>query len=126
VTPSNDEPTNGEVLRRLDEVSRQLVALAGEMKEDRAKAYTVFVQQAVYNEREKTYVAHRLADQAVVADLHGDIKKVETNLGREIDGIKTDRKNDVNFRRQVWLTMGALAITTLVTVVIAIINFVAR
>jgi hypothetical protein len=116
----------GEVLRRLDEVSRQLVDLAREMKEDRAKAYAIFVQQEVYNEREKTYTAQRLADQAVVADLHGDIKKVETNLGRDIEGLRKVRESDAGFRRQVWLTMGALAITTLVTIVIALLNFVTR
>jgi hypothetical protein len=120
------EPTTGEVLRRLDEVSRQLVDLAREMKEDRAKAYAIFVQQEVYNEREKTYTAQRLADQAVVADLHGDIKKVETNIGRDVEAIRKERQSDAGFRRQVWLTMGALAITTLVTIVIALLNFVTR
>jgi hypothetical protein len=120
------EPTTGEVLRRLDEVSRQLVDLAREMKEDRAKAYAIFVQREVYNEREKTYAAQRTADQAVVADLHGDIKKVETNIGRDVEAIRKERQSDAGFRRQVWLTMGALAITTLVTIVIALLNFVTR
>jgi hypothetical protein len=114
----------GEVLRRLDEVSRQLLDLAAQMREDRDKAFTTFVQQAVYNEREKTYAAQRLADQAVVADLHGDIKTVETSLGRDVEAIRKERQADAGFRRQVWLTMGALAITTLVTIVIAIFTYV--
>jgi hypothetical protein len=108
MTPSNDEPTMGEVLRRLDEVSRQLLDLAAQMREDRDKAAATFVRQDVYQ-------AQRIADQAVVADLNGDIRAV--NKARE---------SDAGFRRQVWLTMGALAITTLVTIVIAIFNFVAK
>jgi uncharacterized protein (DUF1778 family) len=123
---TNSEPTMGEVLRRLDEVSRQLLDLAAQMREDRDKAFTTFVQQAVYNEREKTYAAQRLADQAVVADLHGDLKTVETNLVRDVEAIRKARESDTGFRRQVWLTLGALAITTLVTIVIAIFNFVAK
>lgn len=112
----------GEVLRRLDEVSRQLLDLAREMKEDRDKAAAMFVHQAVYNEREKTYIAQRLADQAVVADLHGDIKQVETSLSRDIDTLRDGRKADQDWRRQVLLTIAVLAISTLVSIVLAVIN----
>lgn len=102
------EPTMGEVLRRLDEVSRQLLDLAGQMREDRNTAAATFVRQDVYQ-------AQRIADQAVVADLNGDIRAV-----------KKSHESDAGFRRQVWLTMGALAVTSLITVAIAIINFLAR
>lgn len=113
------EPTMGEVLRRLDEVSRQLLDLARELKQDRAEAAATYVRQDVY-------FAERRAGEATVADLHGDIKKVETNLGREIGGIKTDRKNDVAFRRQIWLAVGTLSVTLVVTIVLAVINLLAR
>jgi hypothetical protein len=118
MTPTS-EPTMGEILRRLDEVSRQMIDLAREMKDDRSAAAATYVRQDVY-------FAQRQAMESMIADLHGDVKQTETNLGREIAIIKDDRKSDVNFRRQVWLTMGALAITTLVTIVIAILNFVGR
>lgn len=102
------EPTMGEVLRRLDEVSRQLVDLAKEMKDDRNTAAATFVRQDVY-------VAQRLADQAVVADLHGDVRT-----------INNERKADAGFRRQSWLAMAGIAIGSLVSIALALINFIAR
>ena len=129
-TPSNSEPTLGEVLRRLDDVSRQMTELAREMKADRAEAAATYVRQDVY-------VAQRQAMEAMVADLHGDVKKVNTDLGlkiqatkddlgREVKTIKDDRKTDVAFRRQAWLTMGALAVTTVVTIVVTLVNLLTR
>ena len=50
-----DEPTLGEVIRRLDDVSRQLVELTREIKDDRAANAATFVRQDVY-------VAQRHAD----------------------------------------------------------------
>lgn len=94
----------GEVLRRLDEVSRQLIDLAREMKDDRDKAAATFVRQDVY-------LAQRLADQAVVADLNGDIRAV--NKAREADA---------GWRRQVLLTLAVLAISTLVSIALAVVN----
>lgn len=108
MTDGRNEPTMGEVLRRLDEVSRQLLDLAGQMRDDRDKAAATFVRQDVYQ-------AQRIADQAVVADLHGDIRSINKS-----------RESDAGFRRQVWVTIGTLSISMLVTIVIAIANFVAR
>jgi hypothetical protein len=107
MTP-NSEPTLGEVLRRLEEVSRQLLDVTHELKEDRKATAATYVRQDVY-------IAQRQADAAIVADLAGDMQSM-----------RDERKTDVGFRRQVWLTLGALAISMLVTIVIAIANFVAR
>lgn len=103
-----DEPTLGEVLRRLDEVSRQLVDITREIKEDRSAAAATYVRQDVY-------IAQRQADAAVVADIHGDIKS-----------IKDDRRKDNDWKRQQNLSLAALAITVLVSIALAIVNIVAR
>ena len=50
-----EDPTLGEILRRLDELSRQLIDLTREIKEDRTVAATTYVRQDVYQ-------AQRLAD----------------------------------------------------------------
>lgn len=115
MTPIN-EPTLGEVLRRLDEVSRQLIDIVREIKEDRVDAAKTYVRQDVY-------IAERQASNAVVADLHGDIQSVKGELGREIRGIKDDRKSDLGWRRQMWLAIGGLAVTTLIGIIGLIINF---
>ena len=103
-----DDPTLGEILRRLDELSRQLIDLTREIKEDRTVAATTYVRQDVY-------LAQRLSDQAVVADLHGDISAV-----------REERKKDNDWRRQLNLALATLAITVLVSISLAIVNFVAR
>lgn len=103
-----DEPTLGEVLRRLDDLISKVGDLAKELKEDRASAAATFVRQDVY-------VAQRLADQAVVADLNGDIQAV-----------KADRAKDSDWKRQQNLSLAVMAITVLVSIALAIANFVAR
>lgn len=102
------EPTLGEVLRRLDEVSRQLVDLTREIKEDRVTAAATFVRQDVY-------LAQRQADQAVMADLHGEVATV-----------RDDRRKDQDVQRQRNLTLAALAITSLVSIALGIANILAR
>lgn len=63
----------------------------------------------------REWVESRKADQAMVA-----------NLNQDIGELRSSRNADAGFRRQVWLTMGALAISTMVTIVIAIANFVSK
>ena len=60
-----DEPTLGETLRRLEELSRQMIDLTREIKEDCATPAASYVRRDVYG-------AQRQADAAVMADLHGD------------------------------------------------------
>lgn len=118
-----DEPTMGEVMRRLDEVSRQMLELAREMKDDRQVNAATFVRQDVH-------LAQRQADQAVVADLHHDIGNVKAEIGsvktdfdREIDTVKADRNADIAFRRQVLLAFAVGGLTELVTIALAVAGF---
>lgn len=48
------------------------------------------------------------------------------NLEKDIEDINTREKSDLAFRRQVSLSIGLLAITTLVTISIAITNMMTR
>lgn len=108
MTPPQSEPTLGEVLRRLDDLSRQMLDLVREIKEDRSENAKTFVRQDVY-------IAQRLADQAVTADLAGDLQS-----------LKDDRKKDLDGQRQRNLTLGLFAITTLVSIALSIVNILAR
>lgn len=114
-----NEPTLGEVLRRLDEVSRQMSEMAREMKADRADAAKTYVRQDVY-------MAERHASQSIVADLHGDIQAAKSELGGEIKTLKDERKADVQARRQLWLALGSLAVTSLLAIIGLIVNYSTR
>ena len=103
-----DEPTLGEVLRRIDALVDQVTTLASEMKDDRRESAKTFVRQDVY-------IAQRLADQAVVSDLHGDLATV-----------KAERQKDLEWRRQINLTLAAITITALVSIAIAIATILTR
>lgn len=98
------EPTTGEVLRRLDEVSQQMRDIAQQLREDRLASAATYVRQDVY-------MAQRQADSAVVADLAGDVM-----------AINRARESDAGWRRQVLLTLAVLAISTLVSIALAIVN----
>lgn len=74
----HDEPTPGEIMRRLDEVARQMTELARTMAEDRKHSAQTYVRQDVY-------IAQRQADHAVVADLSGDVRLVAEKLERTED-----------------------------------------
>lgn len=118
--PNSIEPPNlGEVLRRLDDVSRQLQALTNELKNDRKEAAELYVRRDVYEEA-------RRFDAAVVHDLNGDVVAAKKETAREIEAMKNDRKADVAARRQVWLALGAMALTLLGIIVTAILNITAR
>ena len=117
--PPNDEPTLGEVIRRLEAISGQLTEVVREIKEDRAQAAATFVRQDVYQ-------AQRIADQAVTADVAGDIRTLRTELDREVTAIKAERSSDTAFRRQVLLGFAIGGIGWLLTIALFIANFVAR
>lgn len=88
-----DEPTLSEVMRRLDETSRQIADLAAQMREDHRHAAQTYVRQDVY-------LAQRQADQAVMADQAGDVKAVEVKvdaLAAKVDSNEDKRRNSVRW-----------------------------
>ena len=93
MTPTNDDqPTLGEVVRRLDDTVKQVTGLVDRLEKRDRYVEEHFVRNAVWLEARK-------ADQMMVANLHQDIGAL--NKGRE---------NDTNFRRQIILAViGAFA-----------------
>jgi hypothetical protein len=108
MTPNSDPPTLGEILRRLEDAIRQISELAKQMREDRVYANQTYVRQDVYN-------ANRTADELRVLEAQKDLDEV--NRLREVDN---------NWRRQIMLAVAILSITTLVTIAIAISNYMSR
>lgn len=115
--PSIDEPTLGEVLRRIDGLTTQVTALVSELKQDRVDAAKTYVRQDVY-------VAEKNMQNAVVSDLNGDIQALKTDHGRELKQFKIDRQNDADKRRQMWMTLIGLAITTVIGLAALILNII--
>lgn len=95
------EPTNAEVMRRLDEVSRQLLSLAAEMREDRRMAADTYVRKDVYQ------------------PLHDAVKQRLTNLERENDD--RDKAQD-GFRRQITVAVIAAAIPAVLALLYAVVS----
>lgn len=125
-----EPPTLGEVLRRLDSLSSQLQGLVAELKEDRIQAAKVYL-------RADLYTAERNAQNAIVADLHGDVGKVKAEFRAEIATVRSDydakfividndKKSELAWRRQVLLGMGGLAVTTLLTIVGFVLTYAGR
>lgn len=94
-----DEPTLGEVMRRLDETARQLSEIARQMRDDRVHAAQTYVRQDVY-------LAQRQADHAVVSDLQSDISAVGTKL----DGTEAARKANVRWAIGTGLALAAVLV----------------
>lgn len=125
-----DEPTLGEIGWRLDALTAQIVALAVEIREDRASAAATFVRQDVA-------IREREFGQALAANLNSDLGELKrgwqadvAEIKRERDAdaaeIKRKRETDVAWHRQTTLTLAVLAITSLITIGIATFNLLAR
>lgn len=128
--PGLDPPTLGEVLRRLDDLRGDVASLIAEMKADREMNSRVYL-------RADLYTAERNAQNAIVADLHGDLGKAKGDLRAEIGVVRSDydakfvaidadRKADLAWRRQVLLGMGILAVTTLLSIVGFVLTYTSR
>lgn len=102
------EPTNGEVMRRLDEVARQLTDVANKMREDRLHAESTYVRRDVYDSDRKAEA----------------IRGVEAQ--KDVDELQRHREADAQWRRQVTLALALTALTAIVTIALAISNYLAR
>lgn len=117
--PQADEPTIGEVIRRLDSIAAQLTEVVREIKDDRSTNAKTFVRQDVYH-------TQRVADQAIVANFHADLGVLKTDFERELGTVKAERSSDVAFRRQVILGFTIAGIGWLASVALFVANILAR
>lgn len=98
------EVSLGEVLRRLDTVSQQMVTLAAEMRQDRIDAAQTYVRKDVYDAKHKI-VQEDLEDLQVY------------NKDRE--------KRESDTRRQVMFLMLSIAVPAILGLLLAVNNFIA-
>lgn len=94
-----DEPSPGEIVRRLEAVSNQLADVARRLDEQNREAAKTYVRQDVY-------VAQRSADHAVVSDLQSDIKAVET----KVDSTEALRRANVKWAIGTGLALAAVLV----------------
>lgn len=102
------EPTMSEVVRRLDDLRLQIIDTVAKMRDDKRHADDTFVRRDVYE-----------SDRRAIA-----IQAVEAQ--KDVDELSRHREADAQWRRQIMLAVAVLAITSLVTVAIAISNYLAR
>lgn len=119
-----DEPTLGEVLRRIDSLTAQVINLVAELKEDRISAAKTFVRQDVH-------VRERQMIEANISDIRTDIVAVDTKnearltkIDDRFDRLESQQKIDADKRRQVWLTIAGLFITVVLGIAALIVNIV--
>jgi hypothetical protein len=136
--PDLEPPNLGEVLRRLDDLRSDVADLIAEMKADRAENARIYVRSDVYN-------VAQTAQNAIVADLHRDVGKVDTEvradlatleaqMRAEVLAVKTDanakftviendRKAEVAWRRQATLAIAGLFVTIVLAAIGFVINY---
>jgi len=102
------EPTPGEITRWLENLQRQITDVLAKVVEDRRHADDVYMRRDVYN-----------------SDQRGDALGL-AEVQRDVDDLKRHRETDALWRRQIMLAVAVLAITSLVTVAIAVSNYLAR
>lgn len=112
-----DEPTLGEVLRRIDTLTAQVTNLVRELKEDRTLAAQTYVRQDVHLRERQTIEAN-------ISDVRSDITKVDTESKARFDRLEAQQKADADKRRQLWLTIAGLFVTVILGVAALIVNIV--
>jgi hypothetical protein len=93
-----DEPTLGEVMRRLDDVFARLDRMLTQMQQDRDRGDQRYVPRVEWIEARKG-IDDRFRD--VIGD---------------VSDLKVDRASDTNARRQVVLSIGLAAFAALVSI----------
>jgi len=90
----SEEPTLGEIMRRLDSTVKSMAELAAQMRADRETAATTYVRRDWLDEARK-------ADRALVHD-----------VSKDLAGLEDERLRNANFRKQVGLgaALGVLPI----------------
>ena len=101
------EPSNTELVRRVEEVSKQLADVVGELREDRRRAEQRYVPRELWIEA-------RDADKARVRDVE-----------RDVEALAKQRELDLTWRRQVLLALAVAALAAVASFAIALFNIVA-
>ncbi len=102
------DATPAEIMRRLDEVVKTLSELARDMREERIS------NAALYLKRE-TFDGLRGWDQAIVAGVRKDVEEMQNEQTKAAD-----------FRKQMIFTLALFAMTTVVTLGVAVSNLMSR
>lgn len=103
---TDDPPTLGEVMRRLDSITSQLVEIVKEIRSDRVDAAKTYVRQDV----------HQRAEQLInsnISDVRTDVAALDTKVESHHEQYKRDRAADVTTRRQTFMWLGTLTVTVL-------------
>jgi hypothetical protein len=97
-----------EIFRLLTDIKVQMTGLENRIRDDRRHTEETFVRRDVYE-----------SDKRATS-----IRDVEAQ--KDLDELQRHREADVNWRRQVMLSIAVLALGSLVTVALAVSNYVTR
>lgn len=103
-----DEPSNWEIVRRLDEVAGDFKDLERRLSEAKEHGDAKYLRKDLYAEARKL-------DSTVVADVASDVRE-----------LRDERKADAAFRRQVQLGLAIAAIGVMSSFAIAVFTLLTR
>ena len=114
-----EEPTLGEVYRLLLAMREEQTNFSERVDRIVSEFAQTYVPRELWNNA-------RSADQAMSANLHGDITRVETTLTKDIETLQNERRTDLGWRRQMLLALSIAAVGWLLTIVALVFSFVGR
>lgn len=109
------DATPAEIMRRLDDVVTKVAEVAAQMSRDRESATKLYLPRETYGADRRGDSYAREADKAAVAEVAKDVGRLES-----------ENKRNADFRRLASLGFAIAAITSLVTLSVALSNYLAR
>lgn len=116
--PPIEEPTLGEVLRRIDALTQQVTNLVAELKDDRLAAERTYMRQDVY-------LRERQAIEQNISDVRSDITTVSERTDARFTRLEEKQQAAGDRIRQTGFALATLLLGVLgliATIVIAIVK----
>jgi ElaB/YqjD/DUF883 family membrane-anchored ribosome-binding protein len=113
--PPINEPTLGEVLRRIDGLTQQVRELVAELKEDRVAAERTYMRQDVFASERKTLESN-------LSDVRTDITAVAKSTEARFERLEERQRADATSRRQQWTAIGTCAVMALLAIVALVVQ----
>jgi hypothetical protein len=100
------DPTPAEIMLRLEHITQQLTQVVGSVERLSSRMEQSYVRKDVYGAEHHA--------------LRADVFAKATEIERDIDEIKADRKDDAKYRRQTWTAIGMAFLVALIGILTSI------
>ena len=101
------DPTPAEIMLRLDHITAQLAQVVGSVDRLTTRMEQSYVRKDVYEARHSA--------------LRADMTARSTEIERDVEELKSDRKDDAKHRRQMWTAIGLAFLGMLLSILSTVI-----